>query len=319
MKKILVTGANGYVGAHICLILQEKGFEVIAFCRSLPQNVDNVFKNIPIIQGDLTDKNVLEKLENLDIEALVHTVSLDHHFSEKLPLEQVSETNVLATWRLAEWALEKNISKFIYLSTVQVLGKLPLEKIPENFEAMPQNRYGLTHLLCENILNGLNQKNKTNFVSLRLSNGYGSPIFTENNCWDLVINDLCRMAFKENRIVLQSDGSPLRDFIHVQDIAHTVRHLIEIEKTDFSVYQISSEETLSILELAFEVKYIFEKRYKKNISVFHSTNILVENINFVPSKYTILSKSLKNTGFGLKIGLEEGIRQIFEYLEKQNN
>ena len=56
-----------------------------------------------------------------------------------------------------------------------------------------------SHLLSENICNYYNDKTETDCINVRLSNSYGSPIFKENNCWWLVINDLCKTAIEKNR------------------------------------------------------------------------------------------------------------------------
>ena len=83
--------------------------------------------------------------------------------------------------------------------------------------------------MSEEIVNYYHLKTKTKCINVRLSNGYGSPVFKENNCWWLVINDLCKTAFTKNQIKLLSDGSPQRDFIHLSDICRAMEMLIETE------------------------------------------------------------------------------------------
>ena len=67
-------------------------------------------------------------------------------------------------------------------------------------------------------------------TSLRLSNGYGYPELKTCDCWWLVMNDFCLNVEKKSRIILNSDGSPLRDFIHISDIANSVEKLLTTKK-----------------------------------------------------------------------------------------
>ena len=76
------------------------------------------------------------------------------------------------------------------------------KELPTKQQINPINAYGLTHLLSENICNYYNAKRETDCINVRLSNSYGSPVFNENMCWWLVVNDLCKSAFLKNKIDL---------------------------------------------------------------------------------------------------------------------
>ena len=71
--------------------------------------------------------------------------------------------------------------------------------------------------MCEDILNIYSSFGNINSISIRLSNGY-DPELKTCDCWWLVINDFC-LNVKKKKIQINSDGSPLRDFIHISDIA----------------------------------------------------------------------------------------------------
>ena len=154
-----------------------------------------------VIVGDIRDENVISSLAKKSFDVVIHLVSLDHHKSEDNP-NYVSSINVLPTWNLLNSFTKTGLDKFIYFSTIHVYGKLPRETINEDYPSNPINAYGLTHLLSENICNYYNNKTNTECINVRLSNSYGSPVFKENNCWWLVINNLCKTAFKEKNIKL---------------------------------------------------------------------------------------------------------------------
>ncbi len=319
LKKILITGASGYLGANITRIFSlNTQYEVVAIDRDFPPVWKIFFPNVEIIQGDLTQKATQQKLFEHQFDGIVHTISLDHRDSEKNEIQKVIDVNLQITWELLHYFSQYEPQKFIYLSTIQVLGKLPISTVDENYPRNSQNRYALTHGWCEDLVNYYNNKNSDfQGITLRLSNGYGNPIFHENNCWWLVVNDLCRMAMQEQKITLLSDGSPMRDFVHVQDIARAVFHLMNLENTE-SLYHISSENTQSMLELAFIVKKVYETHHQIKVPIYHSKSILVDSAQQIQQKYKVKSQKLRKTGFEPSISLEEGIRQLFIYLDKIN-
>ena len=159
---------------------------------------------------------------------------------------------------------------------------------------------------------------ETECINIRLSNSYGSPVFRENNCWWLVINDLCRIAYKENKIKLLSDGLPQRDFIHSSDICRAVGILIN-PATDINenTFNITSGQTLTILELAHIVKDVYVKRYKKNINIHLPNNSVSDNPHKHKSlnRYVINNKRIQNLGFHPEMSMVAGLNEIFQYLE----
>ena len=71
------------------------------------------------------------------------------------------------------------------------------KKISNNHKKNPISVYGMTHLLSENICNYFNNISNIDCTNIRLSNGYGPPVFNNPGCWDLVINNFCLSAYKE--------------------------------------------------------------------------------------------------------------------------
>ena len=318
MKKILITGAAGYLGARLSKYLAENGNSVTAFIRS------NVSKNCEwaklmkeVIVGDIRDEKIVTDLAKRNFDVVIHLISLDHHKSEDSPIF-VSSINVIPTWNLLDSFTKNGLGKFIYFSTQQVLGELPSRLIEETTEPNPKNNYGLTHLLSEEIVNYYNNKTNTKCINARLSSGYGSPVFNQNNCWWLVINDLCKTAFTKNKIKLLSDGSPQRDFIHILDICRAIEIMIESGSNyDENIFHIASGKTLNILELAHIVKKVFSERYSKEIPIYLPDESVSNNSNkFKDSeRFMIDIKRIKELGFQNKVSLQAGVNEIFEYFD----
>ncbi|MBT4368918.1 MAG: SDR family oxidoreductase [Candidatus Marinimicrobia bacterium] len=300
--------------------LAVKGYNVTVFDSYRPSNYNEwILLMDEIIIGDISDESAISRLADKNFDIVIHLISLDHYKSENDP-NFVSSINVMPTWNLLDSFTKNGLKRFIYFSTIHVYGNLPSGIITEDQIPQPSNAYGLTHLLSENICNYYNEKTETECINVRLSNTYGSPVFKENNCWWLVINDLCKTAVENNEIRLKSDGSPQRDFIHGDDVAKAIDILINYKNnTGDNIFHIASGQILTILELAHRVKSVYTKMYDKEIDIILPDNSISEYPDSDNSKdidrYVISTKRLKNLGFKQGLDLELGINEIFYYLK----
>ncbi|MEG0163453.1 MAG: NAD-dependent epimerase/dehydratase family protein, partial [Mucinivorans sp.] len=265
--KILITGGSGYIGARLSAQLARAGYAVTPLCYpTVPIDPTWVSLMDRIIVGDVRNNEFLQNLACSDhFDTIIHLVSLDHHQSTG-DVSFVASVNITPTWSLLDIFSKQGLKKFIYFSTMQVYGKLPSEQITEQHKPQSQSAYALTHLIGEQLCEYYNHNSETECRVVRLSNSYGAPIFVENNCWWLVVNDLCRMAHKDGQIILQSDGTPVRDFIHGNDVCRAVEAIIRTDNPRMT-YNVSSGNTLSILELANLVCKVYENRYNRPIKI----------------------------------------------------
>ena len=201
--KVLITGANGYLGSRLSKYLSQNGFEVIAVCHSKNSYIsewDTIFNRVVI--ADLTDDKAINKVASIETDAVIHLVSLNHYDSEK-EIKNTIDVNVLTTWMLLDAFSKRFLKKFIYFSTIHVYdnnydGIITEESIPD-----PSNLYGLTHLLSENICNYYNNLGAIDCINIRLANSYGEPVLPNANCWDIFLNDICKTAYYKKKIILK--------------------------------------------------------------------------------------------------------------------
>lgn len=313
VKKVLVTGGNGYIGARLCLHLANEGYAVTPLCHSgIPDDVNWTSKMDSFVVGDVRNEELLAELAAKEYDVVVHLVSLDHNESNGLP-SHVSSVNIAPVWSLLDVFSKHRLKKFIYFSTAQVYGVLNNETVTELRKTKAQNAYGLTHDIGEVICEYYNRVSSIDCSVVRLSNSYGAPIFKENNCWWLVVNDLCKLAYSQKEIALQSDGTPLRDFIHGWDVCRGVQSIMETD-TKHSVYNLSAGVTLSIMEIAQKIRAVFLERYGIELPI----TVAKPTSGVGSSKYLLDNSLIKSIGFELQWSLEAGINELFDFLEQIN-
>ncbi len=264
-KKILILGSSGYIGSYLSSQLKSKYF-LINHSRKKIYN-KNFTKNIKKhVYGDITKIKTIDKIVKLKPDIIIYTISLNHKASEK-NLKLSIKNNFSPLVNLSNKIIEtKNYKpKIIYFSTVQVYGREygKTKIINENYRKKINNIYALTHSMCEDFLTINSSKIKSH--SLRISNTFGMPILKSIDCWWLVLNEFCRMAVENKRILIKSDGTALRDFISLSLLKKIIMKLID-KNYDMPIINVCSGKTLSIRELALRIKKnIFFK--SKNIEI----------------------------------------------------
>lgn len=311
-RSILIFGASGYIGSSAALFFKQKGFDVIAVFRKEPKDF-SLLTGVKGIVADVNDDSILNIINEINVDYVLYTISLDNINSENSDLRILNETSVFSAWKIANIFSKKNIKKFIYISTFHSIGECGLKNIDENIKKRPKTFYGLTHSLVEEIISYYN-KGEVKFVNIRLSNGYGSPSIPNNNCWNLVVNNLVKSAIEKNKIILKSNGLAQRDFIHVNDINIAISTLLNSELKE-DLFNVCSGKTYSLLEVAHLVKKVFQQKFNNQIKVYYSENI--ESINAPETKieFQLENNTLLKYGFSLGISLEDGIIELFNHLE----
>lgn len=324
--KVLITGGSGYLGGRISEFLADLNYDVSILVRKVPpQSEQWLQKFSDVLLGDIKSIDIQKSIIEKQFDAILYTISLDHHQSEK-DISNTISTNVTPLWNLLDLISKtsyNSLKKFIYFSTQQVYGKLSTQLVNENSNLNPVNNYGLTHLMGEQICQLYSKKLKNKFINLRISNGYGYPIFNSCNCWTLVINDFCKTAIEKKEIKLLSDGSPVRDFISISNICRIIQYLLEIpnEKIEYNCYNIGSGNSLTILELA----HIVADRY--NILFNEKIPVILPNKFFSQSssshqkieKFKYDTSRITETGFELNDKMNDELDKLFQFIIGQNN
>ena len=220
--KILVTGTEGYIGCRLAPILMADGHDVIGLDTGYYQDghlfsSPSATRRLPaLIQKDL------RKLEPTDlegIEAIVHLAELSN--------DPLGENNPELTYRINHRALcgwrrsrcRAGVQRFVYASSCSVYGVGTDEAVTEESPVNPQTAYAKCKTLVERDV-GKMATDDFCVTFLRNATAYGA---SPRMRFDIVLNDLCGLAWTTKRIALTSDGSPWRPIVHIEDICLAIR------------------------------------------------------------------------------------------------
>jgi len=236
---ILVTGGAGYIGSHCCKELHRRGHKPITLDNLVYGHRENV-KWGNLFQGDISNDHVLNDIFKIHtIHAVMHFAAYAYVGESMVDPRKYYENNVLGTITLLHHLLENNVRYFIFSSTCATYGvpqKLPLD---ENHPRRPINPYGKTKYMIEEILSDYSAAYDLKFMCLRYFNAAGADpegeIGEEHDPETHLIPLILDAAVDRSKAVQvfgndydTVDGTCVRDFIHVSDLADA--HVLALEQ-----------------------------------------------------------------------------------------
>jgi len=308
-NKVLVTGGFGNLGSYIVKHLISLNYEVTILTRSEKYKFENL--KYRVIECDIVNLEELKIKLNDDFDFCIHCASFNESLVENYP-KKALEINTLGTRNLLESLNLKKLKNFVYFSTVHVYG-LNNGIIDENTQTNPKNDYALSHLFAEYYIKQFGYTYDLHYTILRLTNSYGTPIFKNTDKWYLVLNDLTKSAYEQGEIRIKSNGKAKRDFISMLDVVEIISKLLQIDATN-DIYNLSSNKTDKIIELAKKVKKVYENIYNKSIKI-----TINENDKNIYDDLKVDNQKLKKiVSFESKDRIAYEINQIFVLLENLN-
>ena len=248
---ILVTGGAGYIGSHTCISLIESGFDVVIydnFSNSSQESIKRVEKivgkKINVVNADIRDKKSLQEVfDRFDIESVIHFAGLKAvGESVEKPLEYY-DNNIGGTIKLCEVMRDNGCKKIVFSSSATVYGDPKSVPIKENFPLSATNPYGRSKLFIEEILKDLYiSDNSWKIVLLRYFNPVGAHASGEigedpNGIPSNLMPFISQVAVGKREYLSifggdypTHDGTGVRDYIHVMDLA--MGHVKAIENID---------------------------------------------------------------------------------------
>jgi UDP-glucose-4-epimerase GalE len=237
-KSVLVTGGAGYIGSHACKVLAQAGYQPIVF-DNVSRGHREAVRWGPLVEGDLTDGELLTAtLAEHRVSAIMHFAAYAYVGESVSDPAMYYRNNLGGTLSLLEAMREAGVDKIVFSSTCATYGNPDSIPISETAPQLPVNPYGETKLAIERALRWYGQAYGLRWVSLRYFNAAGADPEGE-------IGELHEPETHLVPLVLQTalgqrpqieiygtdyptpDGTAIRDYIHVQDLAEA--HLRALE------------------------------------------------------------------------------------------
>ena len=322
MKNILVTGGLGFIGSNTCISLLEEGFRIFLIDSLINSSLD-IYKNIKelkstyvkgntgeldLFEGDIRDEIFLEKVfqyasdNKSSIDMVIHLAGLKSVAeSEKYP-EKYWEVNYKGTKRLINVMEKFNCYSLVFSSSATIYG-INNSILTEKSIINPINTYGKTKLYVEKFLENKYKENPSlwNIINLRYFNpigGHSSGSLGENIFKEPhnILPILCMVADGEKRFIHiygndweTKDGTAIRDYVHIMDIARghvcAINYLLNKNSGCISI-NLGTGKGTSVLELirTFEkvskrkINYIFSNKRKGDVAQYVASNLMARKL-----------------------------------------
>ena len=310
--KVLVTGGLGYIGSHTVIELIDNGMDVIIIDNlsnskeEVHERLENITgKNIPLYIGDVCDKDLLRKIFiDEGIDSVIHFAGYKAVGESVMKPLKYYRNNIDSTLSLLEVMEEFGVYNLVFSSSATVYGKPNSLPINEDFPLSTTNPYGTTKLFIEHILNDMYISNpKWNITILRYFNPIGAsktgligedPNDIPNNLMPYIVKVAsgeleCLSIFGNDYDTV--DGTGVRDYIHVVDLAKGHVLSLNNKESGVHVYNLGTGHGTSVLELVkifeevngIKVNYkIVERRPGDIDACFASINKAEKELGFKP-------------------------------------
>ncbi len=328
--QVLVTGGTGYIGSHTCVELLNNGYEVVIvdnLCNSKREVVNKIKKitgkDVKFYKQDVCNKKALQKIfsEN-QIEAVIHFAGLKAVGESVQKPIMYYRNNLDSTLSLLEVMIEYNCKNIVFSSSATVYGSPQSLPIREDFPLSTTNPYGSTKLMIEDILRDLyTSDNSWSVALLRYFNPIGAhesgligenPNGIPNNLMPYII----KVATGELPVLNvfgddydTADGTGVRDYIHVVDLAKGhIKAIEHVLKTDgLDTFNLGTGHGYSVLELI--------KTFEKVNNIKVNFQITDRRPGDIAACYADPNKAKDILGWEAEKDIEEMCRDGYHFVE----
>ena len=312
-KKILVTGAGGFIGSHLCEGLAKAGAEVTALVRYnsrsshgfLEDLHPEIKEKISVVLGDIRDENTF-RLHLKEKDIVFHLAAVPGIPYSFIYPRDIFEINTLGPLNLLNAAREMKPGKIILVSSAETYGDFEYLPIDEKHPQFPKSPYAASKAAMEKFAWSFFYAYQTPVTVVRLFNNYG-PRQSARAVTPTIITQM----LNGNEIKIGSIH-PKRDFTFVLDTVEAFMKVADI-KENGEVFNISSNMSISVQEI---IDYISKILDKKEIKIITDESRKRPGNSEVPELRADYTKLKIRTGWQPKYSYEEGLRATVEWISK---
>ena len=314
-KKVLVTGADGFIGSHLTEMLVSQGYKVKALSQYNSFNswgwLDsiNCKKDLEIVTGDIRDPHYC-KIISKDVDIIFHLAALiGIPFSYVAPDSYV-ETNIKGTLNICQAAKEHGISRLIHTSTSEVYGTAQYVPIDEKHPLQPQSPYSASKIAAD-------------AMAMSFYNSFNLPVTIArpfNTYWPrqsaraIIPTIITQIASGKKEIKL-GDLSPTRDFNYVEDCCRAFIMLSESEKTIGETVNIGSNFEISISDTLKLIKELMSS----DVAFINDQQRIRPKKSEVYRLWCNNKKINKLVGYKPQTNIQDGLKKTIDWITQSEN
>lgn len=311
VEKCLIIGGNGFIGKNIVLELLKNQYDVVVFDIVTNNIKEAVIEhdNIRFIEGDINNTSYLTD-QIADVDYVVWLIHTTVPATSMYDVEFDLLSNIPPLLRFMQYVLNgSSVKKFVYLSSGGTVYGNPIQDIPidETYDKNPISSYGLTKLVAEEYLTFLTKNSAIDTFILRPSNVYGR--YQNLKKPQGLIGHVFKSIIVDEPITIFGDGTIVRDYVHVTDLAKAVLSCIEYKETITYplVLNIASGLPTSINDIIQNATLITGKQVKT----------IIKNVRNFDCKYNVLSieKALRTINWIPNIDIKSGMFDEWEWIQ----
>lgn len=299
-------GGNGFIGSHLVDALLAAGHQVRVFDRNA-ERFRPALRDVDYRLFDFTDSAaIVEALEGVDV--VIHLLSTTVPSTSNLDVVADIESNLIGTVRLLQLMLKSEVTRIVYLSSGGTAYGVPkVIPIPETHPLNPICSYGVVKVAIENYLAMFQKLYSLRPLILRPANPYGER--QGHGGVQGVINTFLTKIKNRERIEIWGDGSTVRDFIHVEDLANFC--CIAAETAVEGVFNVGSGSGVSILEALDVLRAVTGVEISPLFKAGRSYD--------VPRVVLDIAKAQQQFSWKPRIDLFAGVEKTWKWIENTSN
>lgn len=302
--RALVLGGSGFIGSHIVDALLAQGARVRVFDRA-PERHRPPLHGVDFVQGDWGDTAALAEAL-ADVDTVFHLISTTVPGTSNLDPVGDIQSNLVNTVRLLELMRAEGVRRLVYLSSGGTVYGIPeSDPVPESHPLRPISSYGIVKVAIENYLFMEERLHGLQPTILRASNPYGAR--QGHGGVQGVIGTFLWKIIQDEPIQLWGDGSIVRDFIHVRDLARLCARVAQDGVT--GCFNAGSGQGYSIAEIITTIGTVIGR----TVEPIHKPGRGFD----VPRVVLDISKVQRATGWKPEVGLKEGLLETWEWVKWQ--
>jgi len=315
MLKVLVTGADGFIGSHLTEMLVEKGYQVKALSHYNSFNNwgwledINCKDKVEVLTGDIRDPHFC-KIITKDIDIIFHLAALIAIPYSYIAPDSYVDTNIKGTLNICQAAKENGGIRVIHTSTSEVYGTAQYVPIDEKHPLQPQSPYSATKIAADAMAMSFYNAFELPVTIARPFNTYGP----RQSARAVIPTIITQIANGEKEIKL-GDLTPTRDFNYVEDTCRGVIALAEEDKAIGEAVNIGSNFEINIADTLNIIKELMESDVK----------FIIDKQRIRPEKSEVFrlwcdnSKIEELTGFKPQFDIKHGLQKTIEWIIEKDN